>query len=523
MSLTEVILKQTNLAKRHGIYGFAIFYYYNNNKYNEIYDIFLYNINFNFLFIWENNNNNVLEKFDYLNIFIDNIKKYLLSKYYIKINGKQVLSINKPTSFSNLNELLLILREKFKNNGIEIYILCPLTHIYNEKIYINIFDGYFDLLNFDLYNYVYSGRRIIYYQGLIYKNLYINKKSYSSTIYRSSIIKIDNKSKKNLLKYYTPEKFYHLNRIIINWTIKHYKETNGIIFINSWNNYKEGNYLEPDEKYGSTNINCFSKALFNIPFKNINYTYLYLNNNYYIAIQVHIYYEDLIEEIIDKTNNIPFKYDLYISTTSLMKKEIIEKNVKNYSKCRFYEIKIFENKGRDILPFLIQMKNKVKKYKYICHIHTKKSQHNVILGENWRNYLYQNLLGNKRIISEIISDFENNEKIGFIFPDAFYEIIKSIDNYDNIIHYNSNKKDMNFILNKIFPGFEINNKINFPFGNMFWARVNAIHQIFYLRFYKIFPYELNQLNDTIMHAIERIWLYLVKLNGYFYKLIFKYY
>ena len=238
---------------------------------------------------------------------------------------------------------------------------------------------------------------------------------------------------------------------------------------------------------------------------------------------MHIYYEDLIEEIIDKTNNIPFKYDLYISTTSLMKKEIIEKNVKNYSKCRFYEIKIFENKGRDILPFLIQMKNKVKKYKYICHIHTKKSQHNFILGENWRNYLYQNLLGNKRIISEIISDFENNEKIGFIFPDAFYEIIKSIDNYDNIIHYNSNKKDMNFILNKIFPGFEINNKINFPFGNMFWARVNAIHQIFYLRFYKIFPDELNQLNDTIMHAIERIWLYLVKLNGYFYKLIFKYY
>ena len=270
LSLTEVILKQTNLAKRHGIYGFAIFYYYNNNKYNEIYDIFLYNINFNFLFIWENNNNNVLEKFDYLNIFIINIKKYLLSKYYIKINGKQVLSINKPTSFSNLNELLLILREKFKNNGIEIYILCPLTHIYIEKIYINIFDGYFDLLNFDLYNYVYSGHRIIYYQGLIYKNLYINKKSYSSTIYRSSIIEIDNKSKKNLLKYYTPEKFYHLNRIIINWTIKHYKETNGIIFINSWNNYKEGNYLEPDERYGSANINCFSKALFNIPFKCIN-------------------------------------------------------------------------------------------------------------------------------------------------------------------------------------------------------------------------------------------------------------
>ena len=55
---------------------------------------------------------------------------------------------------------------------------------------------------------------------------------------------------------------------------------------------------------------------------------------------------------------------------------------------------------------------------------------------------------------------------------------------------------------------------------MFWAKVKAVHQIFSVRLKKFFPKEKNQTNITIMHAIERIWLYIVKLNGYYYKTIF---
>ena len=82
---------------------------------------------------------------------------------------------------------------------------------------------------------------------------------------------------------------------------------------------------------------------------------------------------------------------------------------------------------------------------------------------------------------------------------------------------------MNYILSKIFPGFIIGNKIIFPSGDMFWSKVKAIYQIFQIKFKKKFPKELNQTNDTIMHGIERIWIYLVKLNGYYYKVIFKHY
>ena len=79
---------------------------------------------------------------------------------------------------------------------------------------------------------------------------------------------------------------------------------------------------------------------------------------------------------------------------------------------------------------------------------------------------------------------------------------------------------MNLILKKIFHKYEIGNKLLFPSGNMFWAKVKAVHQIFSVRLKKFYPEEKNQTNVTIMHAIERIWLYLVKLNGYYYKKIF---
>ena len=80
---------------------------------------------------------------------------------------------------------------------------------------------------------------------------------------------------------------------------------------------------------------------------------------------------------------------------------------------------------------------------------------------------------------------------------------------------------MNLILGRIFGNYEVGKKLAFPAGNMFWAKTKAIYQIFNVRLR--YPKELNQTNETIMHGIERIWLYLVKLNGYYYKTIFKHY
>ena len=530
------------LAKKHGIYGFAIYYNYNKRFayiLNEEIDIFLSNkyINFPFFLIWKNKNffdlinqfrNKVVSYTQLLEVrldkFVKNIKRYLKYELYIKIKSKPILSIEQPFNIKHLKRVILILRKKMIENNIgKIFILYPIIKEYNISKKQYLFDGVYDQSPIDWLRNDSKKRNIHYFSGIVYKNIFMNDLKFKPTFFFCSMLDIENE----FLKSYTPEKYYLLNKIIIHWTERNYKKNKGIFLIYSWNNYQNENYLEPNKKYGYASLNSFSRALFNLPNNQNFYNFVYLKGKKIISVQAHLFYIDLLPEIINKTNNIPLLFDLFITIILPFSKDYVEENLKKYSKSDKYEIQIVVNKGRDVLPFLTQMKGKIKEYKYICHIHTKKSQHNPLLGSAWRNYLFDNLLGDKHTILEIIYDFEINDKLGFIFPDTYYNNINGVDNYESSTfrYHQPNIKYMNFILKHLFKKntLEVGKQLIFPSGNMFWARFNAIYQIFNINFKNIIPKEKNQINGTFMHAIERIWLYLVKLNGYYYKIIFKRY
>ena len=537
----NIFKKQVELAKRHGIYGFAIYiFWFSGQLLFKNFLKTLINNDFNFLFVWKNENlmiklNNYKEeeeikiiKQEYTDsdpeLFIKDIKGYLILPLYIKINGKPILGIFNPNEIPKINETIKIWREKSLEFGIgKIYVIINLNNDYilNMKN-LNIFDSFYDFgtLKESDKEFKVNNQNYYLYSYLIYKK-WIYKKI-KHPIYKCSILEFDksyNKKKSLSFYNYSPEQFYILNKKIINWTKKNYKKKNRIFFINSWNNWNEGCYLEPDIRFGYASINSLSKAIFNLPYKN-QYKLDDLNITNKISIQVHVYYEDLINDILTKINKIPVKFSLFISTDSNKKKDIIEKYIKkNFSKSINYEILVLKNKGRDVLPFIIQLKNLFKKFKYICHIHTKKSLHSN-MGNEWRNYLIFNLLGNKDIISDILTDFETNNKLGLIFPQIFYKILL----FFNMKIVKSNLNKMNYLIKQIDPKIKIKDKISeFPAGNMFWARTSAIYQIFKINIQKNFPNELGQLDFTIMHAIERIWTYLTKLNGYYYKIIFKHF
>jgi lipopolysaccharide biosynthesis protein len=160
----------------------------------------------------------------------------------------------------------------------------------------------------------------------------------------------------------------------------------------------------------------------------------------------------------------------------------------------------------------------VKKYKYFCHIHSKKTTF-TNFGDDWRQYLLENLLGSTDIVSEILTDFENNDKLGFIFPETYYKVL---------LEYGSeltrrDKLYIKYLLKKVNKNAKIGNIIDFPAGNMFWAKVEAVYQIFNLNILDTFPKENYQVDGTIMHGIERFWLFLVKMNNFYYKKIFKHF
>ena len=72
------------------------------------------------------------------------------------------------------------------------------------------------------------------------------------------------------------------------------------------------------------------------------------NKRTIMAVQAHIYYEELIHEIIEKISNIHVKFDLFISTNSKFKKEFIEKYIQSNTNDINYRIEIFQNKRRDV-------------------------------------------------------------------------------------------------------------------------------------------------------------------------------
>ena len=511
-----LIKKQIHLAKNHGIFGFGIIH--NCLKSNEeIFNLFTYeeDITFPFFIILDCNSYKIYQNNKYLNqnitykeikqdIMIDDLEKYFISDNYIKLKEKAILGISYSSSL--IPELMSYIKKII---------------IENEKGFIYIVGISFGKSKFNISQ---SSKTIINSivefpsQNIsLRKNL--NKRYFYNFYHNNLYIKenFESKSIKNFLivNGCKPEKFY----IILKEFLKIIKPENDLLLFNAWNNYKGNSFLEPNEEYGYSYLNYISKALFQENDEVLFELYI-LRNKSKIAVQIHIFYDDLIEDIINKVNNIPAKFDLFITITSKGLYNIIKNYVKEFSKAINYEILILKNKGRDVLPFLTQMQTKFRRYKYLCHIHTKKSKTSKIKdqGFHWRKYLYNNLLGNGKIISEFLYDFEKNKKLGFIFPEAFFGIIKHF-----YLLTNGTKYWMNFLASKLFLNCKIGKLLNFPAGNMFWAKVEAIFQIFLYDFSKYFPDEKNQTNDTIMHGIERIWLYLVKYNHFFYKSIFKFF
>ena len=516
-TLLNKIKRQIIFAKNHGIYGFAFNYIlttYNNTLKIAI-NMIIENKNWNikyFLILEKENKTISNNNLDLLN-FCSDIKKYILDKRYIKINNMTVLGINnKDINTNDIYNMKIIFKEKGLG---EIFFL---SMNYDEYFYNkNITDGILYSIEYNSLEKVfikYNKTKNFFYTHLIYNNLFQNKFNYSNKVFRISISLssnypiLVNNSKLNIYSDYSPEKFYLLNKIIIDWIEENHKIENQFIPIDNFEN------LEKDHFLGYANINYFSRALYELPIIKNHFYLNDLQNKVSVFVQAHVFYIDLIDDIVNKTNNIPVPFDLFITTNTEEKKTKIQNFLNINSKAKNFEILITENKGRDVIPFLIQIKDKIRNYKYFCHIHTKKHGKNKEIGKYWQSYLYENLLGNNNTIAQILSDFENNNKLGFIFPENFYEELE----YSFCWNY-LNLKHINHVLKILFPkkNYKVGKYLHFPVGNMFWARTKAVYQIFNNKIIKLAPKEKGQLDKTILHAIERLWLYLVKINGFYYK------
>ena len=312
---------------------------------------------------------------------------------------------------------------------------------------------------------------------------------------------------------YSLEIFYNWIKTECSFLRDNFKENERFLFIDSFNNWDEYSHTAPEKKTGYAYLNTMYRAVFNKKIygkKLSSYSQAMpeeMCSKAQICLQIHIFYLDLLENIVTEINKIPYAFDCYISTDSTDKAEYIRNYFKSHSNAVNVIVEIYDNKGRDVYPLIAQMSKYVTKYKFICHMHTKKSKID-IFGDNWREYLFGSLFGSKENIENILKNLEMNKGLGIVFPKPFQ-------NLENAIHWGLNTELAENVLQKLDIDIKLPvNNIVFPVGNMFWARVDAVLPIFTNTLANNFPNEKGQADGTIAHAIERLWVYTAEYNGY---------
>ena len=225
-----------------------------------------------------------------------------------------------------------------------------------------------------------------------------------------------------------------------------------------------------------------------------------------VAAIIHIYYEEIAYEILAYANNFPRGTDLFLSTDTELKASRIASIFEAYKFGRV-TIRIVPNRGRDIAPKLVGYRDVYEKYEYVLHLHSKKSVHNSKLG-SWRTYLYETLSGSPAHVWDILEVFDRAPRVGMIFP-QHYEYIRRWIAWDG--NYGECRRLAARLHYELFEG----HPLDFPSGSMFWARSAALRPLLDLQLtLEDFQIESGQEDNTMAHAIERLYAIVCELSGH---------
>jgi len=237
------------------------------------------------------------------------------------------------------------------------------------------------------------------------------------------------------------------------------------------------------------------------------YTYPKINPK--ICVHLHLHYVDMAKYFAAYLNMMPYKFDLYLTVNEDMNFKVLAKHFKTTKNIKQIKYSIYDNRGRDVFPFIDTIKKVYNDYEYVLHIHSKKSVHNSMLGNKWLSHLMSDLMYGKTYIKNLLYIMQK-ENVGLLFPPVIEELHP---NYK----WGGNKPLVKSLLEKI--GVDISNfdneKLIFSAGNMFWANTKALKKLFDYKFeITDFPVEPIPIDGTLAHALERSLDFIVKDAGY---------
>jgi lipopolysaccharide biosynthesis protein len=217
-----------------------------------------------------------------------------------------------------------------------------------------------------------------------------------------------------------------------------------------------------------------------------------------VAVVLHVFYRDLLPELLERLRRIPIGFDLWI--TNATGRAIDLPN--DLGRMRSARVLDVENHGRDILP-LVGLVNAgyLDPYLVILKVHTKRSGwragHETLTGsgDRWRLDLLDAVLGDDDAIATILSAFSEQPNLGLVTADG------SVLGPE---FWGDNEANVANLLRRIELKLKAE-RLRFAAGSIYWARGFVLQGLRALNLgAEDFEPEQGQVNATTAHAVERI-------------------
>jgi len=218
-----------------------------------------------------------------------------------------------------------------------------------------------------------------------------------------------------------------------------------------------------------------------------------------IAVHAHVFYIDLLDEVVAAIGSIPYAKTVFVSTTSPAHMDVIKDRMSKLPNVLAIHVRVVANRGRDIAPMLLEFGEALANADLVAHLHTKRSPHNFDL-RGWRRYLFDAAFGSEAIVRAIVMRFINQPRIGLMFPATYLPVRP-------LMRVGANAEAVRHLLSRCggSRGLAALREDFFPAGSVFWCRGSLIRRLVDLNLDAAeFEDESGQTDGTLSHALERI-------------------
>lgn len=236
-----------------------------------------------------------------------------------------------------------------------------------------------------------------------------------------------------------------------------------------------------------------------------------------ILATVHIYYEDMTDELLDRLEALPGPYDLVATTTDESKAEFIRGRLAARAPGRLaaHEVRVLpSNRGRDLSAFFIASRDAVMSgnYDLVVKVHSKKTvQQGAAVGNLFKRQQLDNLLGSPGYTANVIGLFQKEAGLGAVFPPTVHIGFPTLGGA-----WFTNKEPTKALADRLgirVPLDEVSPLA--PLGAMWIARPEALRLLFQEHYeYEDYSPETDHSDGSLAHVQERIIPYAAGELGY---------